>query len=138
MIKTETAKPEDRSQVVNLLMENGMDYSDPIEDFTIARANHSIAGCIRIEPHATVKIIRPLVVASAYRKTGVGRLLLETAIPNANGRPVVIVSRGESRGFYKAVGFSEADWKLIPDHQREECNLCPERPSCNPVPMIYA
>ncbi|GAB6908925.1 putative Acetyltransferase family protein [Desulfosarcina cetonica] len=136
MIEIETAKPEDRSRVVNLLMENGMDYIDPIEDFTVARANHAIAGCIRTEQHATVKMIRPLVVASAYRKTGVGRLLLESAM--SNGRPVVIVSRGESSEFYKAVGFSKADWEVIPDHQREECDLCPERLSCNPVPMICA
>ncbi len=135
MLRFESARPEDREKLEALLWENGMDYADPIKDFMLARQGDEIAGCGRIEDYSAMAMVRPLVVAESFRRRGIGRLLLERILPD--GKPAVIVARGESVRFYSAFGFTVANWKNIPVHQANECTTCPDRTDCRPQPMIY-
>jgi N-acetylglutamate synthase-like GNAT family acetyltransferase len=135
MIKIEIAKAIDRQALTTLLLENGMEYIDPIEDFKLAWKDDVIAGCVRIERHAEADIIRPIVVAAAFRRNGVGRILLEESM--AKDRPTVIAARERAIGFYKALGFTNTDWEAIPENQREECACCPDLSECRPRAMRY-
>jgi N-acetylglutamate synthase-like GNAT family acetyltransferase len=135
MLRFESARPEDRGKLEVLLWENGMDYADPIGDFMLARQDDEIVGCGRIEDYPDVAMVRPLVVAESFRRRGIGRLLLKQILPD--GKPAVIVARGESAGFYISLGFASANWQVIPAHQANECTFCPDRMKCRPQPMIY-
>jgi N-acetylglutamate synthase-like GNAT family acetyltransferase len=135
MLRFESARPEDRIQLTALLWENGMEYEDPIENFMLAKQGEDIVGCGRIENYPEVAMVRPLVVAQAFRNKGIGRLLLERILPS--GKSTVIVARGESVKFYSVNGFTLANWRTIPIHQTNECISCPERTECRPQPMIH-
>lgn len=135
MLRFESAKPEDRNKLEALLWENGMEYADPIEKFMLTRQGDDIIGCGRIEDHPDVAMVRPLVVAKAFRNKGIGRLLLERILPS--GKPTVIVARGESVKFYSVNGFTLAKWQEIPINQTYECLSCPDRTECRPQPMIH-
>ncbi len=135
MFRFENARPEDREELAALLWENGMGFAEPMEDFMLAWQGDEIVGCGRIENYPEVAMVRPLVVAKAFRNRGIGRLLLERILPA--GKPTVIVARGESTSFYSAFGFTFADWQTVPIHQAHECTSCPERGECRPQPMIY-
>jgi len=135
MLLFESARPEDRRMLEALLWENGMEYADPIEAFMLARQGDDIVGCARIEDYPYVAMVRPLVVAKAFRRKGVGQLLMERIL--STGKPTVIVARGESVKFYSAFGFSSTSWQVIPVHQTNECTSCPDRAECHPQPMIH-
>ena len=135
MLRFESARPEDRNKLEALLWDNGMEYADPIENFMLASQGDEIVGCGRIEEYPDVAMVRPLVVAEAFRKKGIGRLLLERILPP--GKPTVIVARGESVRFYSVNGFTVADWRTIPTQQVNECISCPDRTECRPQPMIH-
>ena len=135
MLRLERAKDEDRKMVQALLADNEMDYVDPIEDFVLAKQDGEIVGCARMEDYPEMAMLRPLVVAKAFRNRGIGRLILEQILPES--KPVVIVARGDSVKFYNALGFTVANWREIPGHQADECAFCPDRTQCGPQPMIY-
>ncbi len=118
-----------------LLRDNEMEYVDPIEDFILAKQDSEIVGCARMEDYKEFAMLRPLVVAKAFRNKGIGRLILEQILPE--GKPTVIVARGESVRFYSALGFTCANWQAIPAHQADECTFCPDRTQCRPQPMIH-
>ena len=71
MLLFESARSEDRRMLEALLWEQGDD----------------IVGCARIEDYPYVAMVRPLVVAKAFRRKGVGQLLLEQILPT--GKPIV-------------------------------------------------
>ena len=135
MLRIEGASPEDRNKLEALLWENGMEYADPVEDFVLARQGDDIIGCVRIEDYPDVAMVRPLVVANAFRQKGIGKLLLERILPT--GKSTVVVARGESVKFYGVNGFSFASWLAVPIHQTNECISCPDRTECRPQPMIH-
>ena len=136
MIRIETAKPEDQLRLMELLLNNGMEYVDPVEAFMVAREGEAIVGCLRLEQHhLRVEMIRPLVVDEVHRGRGIGRLLLERSL--SRDKPTVIAARGDAVGFYSTLGFRAANWKIIPDVQKEECACCPENCKCSPCPMVY-
>lgn len=135
MLRFERARPEDRRKLETLLSENKMECVEPIEDFMLAWQDEDIAGCGRIEDYPDVAMIRPLVVAKTFRNRGIGRFLLELILPT--GKPTVVAARGESTGFYSALGFSCAEWQAIPINQTHECISCPDRTECRPQPMIH-
>jgi amino-acid N-acetyltransferase len=134
MIVCRKANPEDRDLLAALLLENGMEYVDPAQDYVLALDGTKIVGCARAEEHGEIALVRPVVVARTYRQQGLGRLLLKRVIPA--DKPTGLVARGESMVFYKALGFSKAKWKMIPESQQEECEECPDRKMCQPRPMI--
>ena len=111
MIKLRTATIDDRTALIALLAEEGMDYIDPPEDYVLAVEGETIAGCGRVEDHGHMVMLRPLVVAKSYRRRDVGRRILEGIMPA--DKPTGLVARSHSVAFYQAVGFSPSDWSII-------------------------
>jgi len=129
------ANPDDRAALVALLAESNMDYTDPPENYILVVVDGNIAGCGRIEDHGHMAMLRPLVVAASYRGCGVGRRILESIM--LADKPTGLVARGEAVTFYKTLGFSRSDWKIMPASQRAECEDCLNRAECKPQPMIH-
>lgn len=134
-IRLERATDEDRSTLEALLAENGMGYADPIGAFTVARTDNEIVGCARLEDHADLAMVRPVVVAASYRGHGIGRRLLETIMPS--DKPTALVARGDAIPFYETCGFTVSDWSLMPPAHQQECACCDDHEKCRPQPLIY-
>ena len=135
MIKLRAATIDDRNALIALLTEADMDYVDPPEGYVLAVEGETIAGCGRLEDHGDIVMLRPLVVAEAYRGSGVGRRILEGIMPV--DKRTGLVARGEAVAFYEALGFSLSEWDIIPPSRRADCEACPKRTECNPQPMIH-
>ena len=135
MIELRIAGPEDRDMLTALLWENEMEYADPVEHYVLAVDGIEIIGCGRVEDYERIVMIRPVVVSQKYRRQGIGRLLLKGIMPV--DRPTALVARRESIKYYEALGFTKAEWEMIPLTQQEECTSCPHRLECRPHPMVY-
>jgi len=135
MVELRIAGPEDRDRLTAMLWENEMEYADPVEHYVLAVDGKEIIGCGRTEDYESMVMIRPVVVSAQYRRQGIGRLLLKGIMPV--DRPAALVARRESIKFYEALGFSKAEWGIIPTTQQEECVSCPHRLECRPQPMIF-
>ena len=81
-----------------------------------------------------IAYVNPIVTYAPWRGFGVGRALIEDA--RAIAGELRLISRGASEGFYRKIGFEEMSWDDV-DLQAasEDCDTCPYRASCNPVPM---
>lgn len=135
MIACRKAKPEDRDLLAALLWENGMEYVDPAQEYVLALDGTEVVGCARTEDHDEIALVRPVVVARTHRQQGLGRLLVKRVMPA--DKPTGLVARGEAIAFYKALGFLNAKWKMMPESQQTECEKCPDRKTCQPRPMIF-
>mgnify|MGYP000889738397 CR=1 FL=1 len=50
-----------------------------------------------------------------------------------------LISRGTSEGFYRKLGFVEMPWEDVDlEAAEEDCDNCPYRAECHPVPMRLA
>lgn len=134
-IRVDAARDEDRNSLEALLAENGMGYAEPIDLFVLARQGDEVVGCIRIEDSPEMAMVRPVVVAATHRSRGIGRLLVEATRPT--DKPTLVVARGEAISFYRNLGFTSADWHMIPRGHHDECTACDDRQNCRPQPMRY-
>lgn len=77
--------------------------------------------------------VRPVVVFDVVQGKGVGRALLEDALrlhPDLR-----LVARGEIEPFYLKNGFERCGWEDIAPEYRAECDACPDKANCAPVPF---
>jgi N-acetylglutamate synthase-like GNAT family acetyltransferase len=135
MAELRKAELKDQDALTALLLENDMEYTESVDDFLLALENNEIVGCARLEEYDSLLMIRPVVVAKGYRGQGIGRLLLESIMPS--DRPTALAARGDAIEFYRAVGFLNTEWEMLPPNQREECMSCPDLAECQPQPMIH-
>jgi len=135
MLALRPATTEDRTEVVNLLKEASLVYIDPPEAYLLVLEENTIAGCGRLEDHGQFVMVRPLVVAAAYRRQGVGSFILKSMMPV--DKPTLLVARSKAVVFYESMGFSHTSWRETPSSCRVECESCPDRTGCMPEPMLY-
>ena len=121
MVKLRPATIEDRTALISLLQEAGMEYTEPPEAYTLALDDDAIAGCGRMEDHHDFMMVRPLVIASAYRRKGIGRLIMKNILHGS--KPTLLVARSEAVAFYKSIGFSHTSWQKIPSFQLPELSM---------------
>lgn len=92
-----------------------------------------LAGCVRLELGDGVPYVRPVAVHPWYQGQGVGRRLMEMVF--AQHDEIRVASRGSAVAFYRSLGFVEMDWDKVFPRFRTECDECPDRAICNPLPM---
>ena len=84
-----------------------------------------------------IAYVNPIVTYAPWRGYGVGRALIEDAREIAG--ELRLISRGTSEGFYRKLGFVEMPWGDVDlEAASEDCDTCPYRESCGPVPMRLA
>ncbi len=135
MIELRRATDSDRRALIAMLAEAGFGYDDPPEDYTLAVDGDTIVGCGRLEDEGDIMMLRPLVVARQRRRQGIGGILLKGIIPD--DKPVALVAQGYAVPFYRSLGFEATGWDSVSVVQREECDFCFNRASCQPLPMIH-
>ncbi len=128
------AVERDRDALIRLLWESEMEHAEPISDYRLALDGSDLLGCLRLEDHENLQMIRPVVVAQQHRQKGVGRRLIESI--SSGTKPIAVAARGEAVSFYRTLGFIETKWIVLPENQQEECCRCPDRSACKPQPMM--
>ena len=114
----------------------GMDVMPGPEDVRVAvNADDVPVGCCRlVADDEGVSYVNPIVVYEPWRRIGVGRALIEDAHEHAG--ELRLIARGESVGFYRALGFVDMPWEWADlAAASEDCDQCPRRATCGPVPM---
>lgn len=97
-----------------------------------------VVGFCRLQDDVNgIAYVNPIVTYSAWRGYGVGRALIEDA--RAMAGELRLISRGTSEGFYRKLGFVEMPWSEVDlEAASEDCENCPYRDACGPVPMKLA
>ena len=116
--------------------ESGMDcIPGPARVRVAVNADDVPVGFCRLQDDANgIAYVNPVVTYSAWRGYGVGRALMEDA--RAIAGELRLIARGTSEGFYRKLGFVEMAWDEVDlEAASEDCDNCPYREACGPVPM---
>lgn len=94
-----------------------------------------VVGFCRLQDDRNgIAYVNPIVTYSAWRGYGVGRALIDDA--RAIAGELRLIARGTSEGFYRKLGFVEMTWEEADQAAAsEDCDNCPYRAACGPVPM---
>lgn len=95
----------------------------------------SIAGFCRIRVYNEESFVNPLVVSPAFRKCGVGKLLMKEA--SQRWGTLKFVARGSAVPFYTSIGSIPVPWESIAPEVADDCNGCAQLEHCHPLPMSY-
>jgi N-acetylglutamate synthase-like GNAT family acetyltransferase len=130
-------RPTDGRALVRLLGSLRMATDvDPV-DFIVAEVNGRLLGASRLAWVGTDDaFLRPIVVATGTRGTGVGRALLERLFGVCAS--ISVIARGDIVPFYRHLGFTAVDWSSVPGEYRDECECCDEAAQCRPMSMRWS
>ena len=98
----------------------------------------AVVGFCRLQDDENgIAYVNPIVTYGPWRGYGVGRALIEDARQIAG--ELRLVARGMSVGFYRKLGFTRMLWSQVDlKAASEDCDNCPYRADCGPVPMKLA
>lgn len=130
------ARQSDMLLIDMYAMAEGMDHIPGPDRVRVAvnDKDEVIAFCRLQDDVNGIAYVNPIVTYSAWRGYGVGRALIEDARSIAG--ELRLISRGASEGFYRKLGFEELPWSEVDlEAASEDCDNCPHRSECGPVPM---
>jgi len=133
------AREADMPLINSYAAEAGMDViPGPQRVRVAANEDDMVVGFCRLQDDVNgIAYVNPIVTYEAWRGYGVGRALIEDA--HALAGELRLISRGTSEGFYRKLGFVEMPWEDVDlEAAEEDCDNCPYRESCGPVPMRLA
>ena len=130
-----SARQDDAGTINAYASWEGMDNMPSMEDITVAQsAAGDVVGFLRVARGATgVMHVNPVVTVSTWRGYGVGRALMDDALQRFG--ELRLVARGESVGFYEALGYARITWDDVDKAVVDDCDHCVMRAECGPVPM---
>ena len=129
-------RPSDRSALERLLASQRMATDIDPAGFIMAEVNGRLLGAARlIWVGAYDAFLRPVVVATEARGTGLGRALVERLF-GACSR-ISVIARRDAVPFYRHLGFTAVDWSSIPSAYMNECECCDDFEQCRPVSMRW-
>ncbi|UWG98200.1 GNAT family N-acetyltransferase [Dehalobacter sp. DCM] len=145
------ANQGDEEALREILLEYDMDISGDIEDHIVIKDKTEIMGGAKIGIYDHRFYLEVFGVKSDSRGQGLGGILLSELIkhpwkycaecqtdPLSESRFIMTtVARGTASGFYKTYGFESCSFSEIPEPFRDQCDFCPTKDDCNPIPMIY-
>lgn len=133
------AREDDMGLVNSYANAAGMDRMPGIERIRVAvNEDDVVVGFCRLQDDVNgIAYVNPIVTYEPWRGYGVGRALIEDA--HALAGELRLISRGTSEGFYRKLGFVEMPWEDVDlEAAEEDCDNCPYRAECHPVPMRLA
>jgi GNAT superfamily N-acetyltransferase len=144
------ARPEDGPELQALLQDWGMDLAGEPEEHAVIKVDGRIFAGGKITWLGENSFhLELLAVRREARGQGLGGMLLLELIKKPwaycrsllNGKfstyRVTSIARGEAAGFYRQYGFRHCLFSDLAKAYQEQCDGCPEREACRPVPMIY-
>ncbi len=135
-VRIRQGRPSDGPALVRLLASNRMATDiDPV-DFIVAEVDGRLHGAARLTwVGKDDAFLRPIVVATEARGTGLGRALLERLFGICAS--ISVIARSDAVPFYRHLGFTAVDWSSIPGEYRDECECCDEAAQCRPMSMRW-
>jgi N-acetylglutamate synthase-like GNAT family acetyltransferase len=135
-VQIRQGRPSDGRALVRLLASNGMESNiDPV-DFVVAEAKGGLVGAARLTWVGTDDaFLRPIVVATKARGTGLGRALVERLFGICAS--ISVIARSDAVPFYRHLGFAAVDWSSVPGVYRDECECCDDLAQCRPMSMRW-
>ena len=135
-VRIRQGRSSDGRALVRLLAAHQMATDiDPV-DFIVAEVNGRLLGAARL---AWVGVddafLRPIVVATEARGTGLGRALLERLFGVCSS--ISVIARRDAVPFYRHLGFTAMDWSSIPSEYSDECECCDDLAQCRPMSMRW-
>ncbi|MFA5536821.1 MAG: N-acetyltransferase [Bacillota bacterium] len=146
------AVQKDKKELREIFQYYGMDLSGEIQGHVVIKENGRILAGLKIiefQPGCFYLVV--LCVREGDRSCGLGGFFLERIIENprkycSNLFPgstskvsfsITTIARGGASGFYSKYGFLPADFTVVPEAYQSQCEYCPWREGCNPIPMVY-
>ncbi len=126
----------DRRVLVRLLASEQMATDIDPSEFVIGEVNGRLLGAARLAwVGKEDAILRPIVVATEARETGIGRALLKRFFGICAS--ISVIARSDAVPFYRRLGFTAVDWSSVPGEYREECESCDDFAECRPMAMRW-
>jgi len=146
------AEEHDENELSEILLEYGMTIPGEIEEQLIVKENERVvAGAKIVEYEEKHFFLEVLGVKQDNLCQGIGRLLMTEIVQNpwkccknpisefeSKGSYIIMtVARGYAACFYRKIGFEPCDFLKLPELFREQCNHCPDKEECEPIPMEF-
>jgi N-acetylglutamate synthase-like GNAT family acetyltransferase len=128
-------REDDRQTIEELLAFYQMNGDIDPGKFHIAEVDGQVVGAVQLEWAGGEAYLRSMVVSRDWHGEGIGSALVKSLIKEES--LVKVVSRGYSAPFYRQLGFQAVDWAAIDLLIRQECEICPDRTTCQPEPMVW-
>jgi amino-acid N-acetyltransferase len=109
-----------------------------IRNFFVADYRGSVIGCCAIAFY-TVRLaeIRSLAVIEEFRKTGIGKLLVdkaESVLCEEGVKEVFVLTLNP--GFFSRQGYTEIEKEYFPQKIWRDCTSCPKLMACDEIAMV--
>lgn len=146
------AQPEDEEQLSMIMAEYGMGIPGGIEEQLVVKANGQVLAGAKVAQISDNRFFLEVIgVRQDCLAQGLGRLLLGEILKNpwkncrgahqASQAPekfqITTLARGGANEFYRKMGFVPCRMEELPEDYQEQCDFCPNKQECNPVPMKY-
>ena len=109
-----------------------------IRDYFVCRQGERVVACAALHViWSDLAEIRAVAVAREYQKKGIGTMLVETCLKEAEslGIPTVFCLTYQP-AFFEKFGLSQIDKMEMPRKVWTECFRCPKFPDCGEVALI--
>ena len=133
----ELVLPEVNSGVI--LVRSDDEIATNIRSYILAKDNNEIIAFCALHIHeASLAEVRSLIVKDTYQGKGIGRLLVEKAMCEAESLGLQkVLSLTYKQSFFEKLGFIEIPKESLPEHKIwADCIKCKHFPVCNEVSLI--
>jgi len=135
-VRIRQGRPSDGRALVRLLASDRMATDIDPSEFMIAEKDGRLLGAARLTWVGTNDaFLRPIVVATEARGTGLGRALLERLFGLCSS--ISVIARSDAVPFYRHLGFTDMDWSSLPVEYWDECECCDDLAQCRPMSMRW-
>jgi N-acetylglutamate synthase-like GNAT family acetyltransferase len=144
------AKIAEQEDVERLLLEYDMGISGDIGEYVVVKTAAGVCAVGKLlQVQQNCFYLEVMGVSNGLRKAGLGGFLLSELIHDpwrycrsAEGMPsanylINTIARGEAAAFYKRHGFKPGSFSILMPPYSYQCEDCPDRETCAPVPMIF-
>jgi len=121
-----------------MLPRTEFEMSENMRDFMVAYDGGALAGCGALHFYSpVVGEIRSLAVAESHKKSGVGRLIVDSLVYEAKlyGLDAVFAFTYVP-GFFAKVGFNEVERGELPLKAWKDCLRCPKFQACDEIAVL--
>ena len=146
----EFASKQDIEEVQALLEDLGLGLSGNIEDHVVLRTEGVVCAAGKLHQtdinHFHLEVLG---VGNDHHGNGLGTTLLSVltstpwnychhvVVPASGYYEVTCVAKGDAVHFYEKLGFKAYEFSYLASQYYVQCNNCPDRETCRPLPMIF-
>lgn len=132
-------------QLINFFADKGEMLARPlselyesIRDFFVVKEGEKVIGCAALHVSwSDLAEIRSVAVAKEYQRQGIGNLLIDACLKEAEGLGIeTIFCFTYQPAFFKRHRFADIDKMELPRKVWTDCYRCPKFPNCDEIALI--